>query len=76
MARFIFPSSYLCDCSGELDFCENTIKAMKEMSLKKEIILSENDEDGYNHNIFFRNGNHCLIECSRTNKIYEIKNFE
>jgi len=69
----MYPSSYICDCSGELDFCENTSNAMKEMSLKKEITLSENDADGYNNNIFFRNGNHCLIEYSRTNNKYEIE---
>ena len=51
MAKEIFPSSYQCDCGHQSDFFENTVRELKQKSMKRRIYLvdGENDE----HTIVF-----------------------
>jgi hypothetical protein len=41
MPKELFPSSYLCDCGHQSDFCENTIRDAKAMSQKRMIRLGD-----------------------------------
>jgi hypothetical protein len=61
MPEEIFPSSYRCDCGHESHFFENTVNAMKEMSLKKEVRLGDAGPD--NHVIVFYGGEMVEIRC-------------
>ena len=60
MAIEIYPSSYRCDCGQELDFSENTIRDMEEMSKKKRVRLGEGK-----HIIVFNKGEAIEILCPK-----------
>jgi len=68
MAQFLEPSSFKCDCGTMLEFCESTIKEMREMSKNKQASL------GYEkHSIIFKNGQAIKIRCPKL-KLLKIKN--
>lgn len=60
MAKELFPSSYECDCGHQLHFFENTVRGMKEMSLKKRVRLREG---GDAHTVVFHKGEMVEIFC-------------
>ena len=69
MATHIFPSSYRCDCGHESHFCENTVREMVEMSLRRNrrshfLCDSERDE----HQIVFTDGHSVSVICPRLGK--------
>ena len=61
MPKEIFPSSYECDCGHQSDFCENTIREIKAMSLRKRIYLGDSERD--EHTIVFYRGEMIDIIC-------------
>ncbi len=63
MAVEIFPSSFRCDCGQELDFFENTIRDMKQMSKNKRVRLGEE-----NHTVIFYKGEAIEILCPKLKK--------
>lgn len=63
MAVIIFPSSFRCDCGQELHFFENTIRAMKRMSLRKRMRLGE-----AGHTVIFYKGEVVEILCPELGK--------
>jgi len=60
MAKEILPSSYECDCGHQLHFFENTIRGMKEKSLKKRVVLGEGGDE---HRVVFYNGAMVEVVC-------------
>jgi len=64
MPEWIYPSSYLCDCGRQCDFCENTIKEMREVSLKrkKEQVLGADDGQ---HRVVFHKGMWVALICPK-----------
>jgi AbrB family looped-hinge helix DNA binding protein len=61
MPKELFPSSYLCDCGHQSDFCENTIREVKAMSQKRLIRLGDSAPD--EHIIVFYKGEMVGIIC-------------
>ena len=61
MPKELFPSSYLCDCGHQSDFCENTIREAKAMSQKRMIRLGDSAPD--EHVIVFYKGEMVGIIC-------------
>jgi len=59
MATEIYPSSYECDCGQESHFFENTIRDMKQMSMKKPVRISGDAK----HTIVFKKGRATEIIC-------------
>jgi len=64
MPEEIFPSSYLCDCGHQSDFCENTIREAKSMSFKKRIYLGDSEKE--DQTIVFYKGKMVDIICPKT----------
>jgi hypothetical protein len=60
MAIEWLPSSFICDREYEAHFCENTIKEMKRMSLKKKVGISED-----RHAIIFYKGKAIEMTCPK-----------
>ena len=65
MPREIFPSSYECDCGHQLNFFENTIREMKEISYRKREGISEG---GDRHAAFFYKGVFVAMFCPKIGK--------
>ena len=61
VAKEIFPSSYVCGCGSESHFFENTIKEIKQMSMKKRVGLCGDK----NHSIIFNKGKAVEIHCPK-----------
>ena len=61
MAKSIFPSSFRCDCGHESHFFENTVRELKEMSIKKREHLGDGEQN--EHTIVFQNGEATEIQC-------------
>lgn len=64
-AREIFPSSYVCTCGVESHHCENTIREMKQMSLKKRAVLVADDGE---HEIIFHQEEFVAMWCPKQQK--------
>ena len=65
MAKYIYPSSFECDCKFSAHFFENSIKEMKRMSTKKEITVGEED-----HKIIFYKGNAIKMICPKLGEVF------
>jgi hypothetical protein len=65
MPKEIFPSSYLCDCGHQSDFCENTIRQAKAMSHRRLIRLG--DSAPSEHTVVFHKGQMVDIICPQQN---------
>jgi hypothetical protein len=61
MPKEIFPSSYLCDCGHQSDFCENTIREAKAKSHRRVIRLGDSAPN--EHTIVFHRGKMVDIIC-------------
>ena len=62
MPREIDGCSYVCDCGYQLDFCENTIREMKEGTRRKRGGISEGED---NHAAFFHRGRFVAMYCPK-----------
>jgi hypothetical protein len=64
MATHLYPSSYRCDCGHELNFFENTIREMSEISRKrsKPQTIGEGDD---RHCVEFKRGNAVAVICPK-----------
>ncbi len=74
MPKELFFSSYLCDCGHQIDFCENTVREIKQRSRRKRQWLIESCKDPtQEHVVVFDAGKMVDILCShdgrRQNKI-------
>ena len=67
MAKELFSSSFKCDCGHESHFFENTVKEMKQMSKKKEVLLGDSSKED-EHNIVFYKGKAIEIKCPKLGK--------
>ncbi|MFZ2631117.1 MAG: hypothetical protein WA081_22780 [Desulfosalsimonadaceae bacterium] len=65
MPEEIFPSSYRCDCGYQSDFCENTIKEMKQASIRSPQRLGSDDGK---HVVVFNGGAMTAIWCPDVGK--------
>ena len=65
MPKEIYPSSYLCDCGYQSDFFENTVKEMKQASLKMTQRIGSDDGK---HLIVFKGGEMTAIWCPKVGK--------
>ncbi len=63
MAIFLFPSSYRCDCGHQVDFFENTVREMSELSRKRS--KPQTIGDGSDHGVEFRRGNAVALVCPK-----------
>ncbi len=64
MPEEIFPSSYLCDCGRQVDFCEGTISELKRLSRRKRRWLAETCADrSKEHIVVFEGGKMVDILC-------------
>jgi hypothetical protein len=72
MPKEIFPSSYLCDCSHQSDFFENTIREAKRRSRKKKIYLGDSEIE--EHVIVFFKGKMVDIICPKAGQKEEMQN--
>ncbi len=60
MPQEIFPSSYVCDCGLQSDHFENTIRDLKELSMKRpQTLIAEDDA----HEIIFGKGEFIAMWC-------------
>jgi len=50
MAKEIFPSSYLCDCGYRCDFFENTVREIKQLSMRRRQRIGADDNQ---HEVVF-----------------------
>jgi hypothetical protein len=62
VAKYLYPSSFECDCGHQADFFENTISHMETESRrrKKPITLTDSDD---RHSIEFSGGKATAVEC-------------
>ena len=65
MPKEIFCSSYLCDCGHPIDFFENTVREVKQKSIRKRQGLVETCEDpSAEHVVVFEGGQMVDVLCS------------
>lgn len=62
MAAFLFPSSYRCDCGHQVDFFENTVREMSELSSKRS--KPQTIGDG-SHGVEFKRGKAVAVICPK-----------
>ena len=62
MARFLFPSSFECDCGHQSDFFESSIREMSAMSRRKKAVRIGDSEEN-EHFIVFRKGQAAEVVC-------------
>jgi hypothetical protein len=65
MPEEIYPSSYLCDCGYQCDFCENTITEMKQTSSRRPQRLRSDDGK---HVVVFKGGEMTAMWCPNVGK--------
>jgi len=63
MAIFLIPSSYRCDCGHQLDFFENTVREMAELSRKRR--KPQTIGDGSKHGVEFKGGEAVAVICPK-----------
>ena len=61
MPREIYPSSYVCDCGSQVDFFENTIREMKELSRRTRVGIEGDDR----HGVIFHRGEMVAMYCPK-----------
>jgi hypothetical protein len=61
----IFPSSYRCDCGYQTDHFENTIRELKQMSMRRPQRLGSNDGE---HAVVFSSGKMTAMWCPKVGK--------
>ena len=61
MAFFLSPSSFRCDCGQEDHFCENTVRELEQMSLRKRQLLISSEKP--EHSIEFDAGRAVAVIC-------------
>ncbi len=71
MPKEIYPSSYVCDCGAESDHFENTIRDLKQLSLKRRQVLVADDGK---HRIIFDGGELIAMWCPKTGKEMAVDN--
>lgn len=62
MPKLIVPSSFLCDCGYQCDFCETTVKEMVALSLKRnreQELVADDDQ----HGVIFSKGQWVELRC-------------
>jgi Cft2 family RNA processing exonuclease len=62
MPKEIYPSSYLCDCGYQSDFCENTVTEMKQASMRRQQRLGSDDGK---HVVVFNGGEMTAVWCPK-----------
>jgi hypothetical protein len=60
MPKEIFPSSYLCDCGYQCDFLENTVREIKQLSMRRRQCLGTDDNQ---HVVVFEYGRIVDVIC-------------
>ena len=65
MPKEIFPSSYRCDCGYQSDHFENTIRELKQMSIRSQQRLGSDDGE---HVVVFSGGEMTAMWCPKVGK--------
>ena len=65
MARFLFPSSFECDCGHQSDFFEDTVREMEADSRRKRRPIHLLDSEKEEHEIEFMGGRPVAVICPR-----------
>ena len=63
MALELIPSSFRCDCGHESDFCEGTVRGMKDDSKKQRKPMQLIDSEDDKHLIEFAKGKATAVIC-------------
>jgi hypothetical protein len=63
MATFLFPSSFRCDCGHQIDFFENTVREMRELSAKR--AKPQTIGDDAKHGVEFLRGQAVAVLCPK-----------
>jgi hypothetical protein len=65
MARFVYPSSFVCDCGHQSHFFENTVREAAANSLRRRKNIELLDSEAEEHAIEFAEGHPVAITCPR-----------
>jgi hypothetical protein len=63
MARWLYPSSFECDCGHESHFFERTVRGMGAMSQRRRKAVLLGDAEDKEHTIEFENGEPTTVLC-------------